>query len=70
MGKVLIICGVVLVIVGILVQFGNKIPFLGKLPGDFYIERPNFKFYFPLMTSILISIVLTLIMYIINKFRG
>jgi uncharacterized protein HemY len=69
MGKLFIIFGILLVVVGLLLQSGNKIPFLGKLPGDIYIERPNFKFYFPLMTSIVLSIILTLILFLVNKFR-
>jgi Protein of unknown function (DUF2905) len=69
MGKVLIICGLILVIAGLFIQFGNRIPFFGKLPGDIVIEKPNFKFYFPLMTSIVVSILLTIIMYIINKMK-
>jgi hypothetical protein len=70
MGKLLIIFGILLVVVGLLIQSGTKIPFLGKLPGDIYIERPNFKFYFPLMTSIVLSIIITLILFLINKFRN
>lgn len=50
-------------LVGLVIQYGVR------LPGDIYIERKNFKFYFPLMTSIVVSIILTLIMYFINKFR-
>jgi hypothetical protein len=70
MGKVLIICGVILVIVGLLFQFASKIPWLGRLPGDVKIEKGNFTVYFPIMTSILLSIALSLIVYFINKGRG
>ncbi|MFA5114587.1 MAG: DUF2905 domain-containing protein [Candidatus Omnitrophota bacterium] len=45
----------------------NKVPFLGKLPGDVYIHRKNFTFYFPIATSILISIVLSLIFWLWSK---
>ncbi len=69
MGKFLIILGVILIIVGLVVQFFNDIPFLGKLPGDIHIKRENFSFYFPIATSILISLVLSLILYLINKWR-
>jgi len=68
-GKYLIIAGLVLLCLGIILQFVDKIPFLGKLPGDFYIKRENFQFYFPLTTMILISAVLTLIIYLYNKFK-
>ena len=63
-GKTLIIFGIILIGVGILLTFFNKIPFLGKLPGDIYIQKKNFTFYFPLATSILISIILSLIFWL------
>ena len=62
MGKLLILAGVILVLVGMAFLWGNKIPFLGKLPGDIYIHRGNFTFYFPLSTCIVISLILTLIL--------
>jgi len=61
-GKFLIIAGIIIVIVGILVYLSPKIPYLGKLPGDIRIEKENFRFYFPLTTSIILSILLTLIL--------
>ena len=66
MGKLLIILGLVLVIVGIIVQFlpGDGLP---RLPGDIYIKRDNFVFYFPLGWCVLISVVLTLILKFIGK---
>jgi hypothetical protein len=63
-GKSLIIFGVILIAVGLFLTFFNKIPFLGKLPGDIYIQKKNFSFYFPLMTSLLISVVLSLIFWL------
>lgn len=66
-GQPLIIFGVVLTVVGFLILTGDKIPLLGKLPGDIYIDRGNFKFYFPLTTSLLISIVITLFANIFRK---
>jgi hypothetical protein len=65
-GKVLIVAGLVLAAVGVFVMFGSKIPFLGKLPGDIRIERENFRFYFPLGTSILLSVLITAILWIIS----
>ena len=62
MGKLLILAGVILVLMGMAFLWGNKIPFLGKLPGDIYIHRANFTFYFPLSTCIVISLILTLIL--------
>jgi hypothetical protein len=69
MGKILIMLGLVLTSIGVLVLFSNKIPWLGRLPGDIYIEKNNFTFYFPITTSILLSIVLFIIMYVAGKVR-
>lgn len=66
-GKVFIILGVLFIVMGLAFTFGDKIPFLGKLPGDIYIKRERFSFYFPLTTSILISIVLTILFSIFRK---
>lgn len=63
-GKALIIFGIVLIGAGMLLTFINKIPFLGKLPGDILIQRKNVTFYFPLATSILISIILSLVFWL------
>ncbi|WP_457621652.1 DUF2905 domain-containing protein [Persephonella sp.] len=69
LGKTIIFIGVLLVIIGLLITFFEKLPFgLGKLPGDIYIKRDNFTFYFPLATSIILSIVLSLIFIIISRF--
>ncbi len=69
-GKVLIIAGISFIIIGILLTQFDKIPLIGKMPGDILVKKKNFTFYFPLATSIVISIVLTLIFYLINKFRS
>ena len=69
MGRMLIIVGIIIIVVGVVLMYGNKIPFIGKLPGDIYIKKKNFTFYFPLATSILISLLLTLIFYIIRKIK-
>jgi hypothetical protein len=66
-GKTLIIFGIVLIGVGLLLFFMHKIPFLGKLPGDIYIQRKNFTFYFPLATSILVSFVLSFIFWLWSR---
>jgi hypothetical protein len=66
-GKLLIIAGIVLVVVGFIFLFFNKIPFLGKLPGDILVKRENFTFYFPVVTSIIISILFSIIIYIIRR---
>lgn len=66
-GKFLILLGILIIIVGLLLTFIGKIPILGKLPGDIVIERRNFVFYFPLGTSILLSIILSLLFYILSR---
>ncbi len=70
MGKFLILVGAILVVIGILLVYSGKIPYLGKLPGDIAVEKKNFKFYFPITTSIIISIILTLIFYLVTKLKG
>ena len=66
-GKSLILMGIVVILVGIFLAYGNKIPFLGKLPGDVAIKRENFSFYFPITTSIVLSAIASLILWIISK---
>jgi hypothetical protein len=68
-GKILIFIGLAVVIIGILIWFwGDKIRFLGRLPGDIRIERSNFKVYIPVTTMLLLSIILSAILWIIQKF--
>jgi hypothetical protein len=67
MGRILIIIGLVVAGVGLFMVLAGKIPFLGKLPGDFLFRGKNFSFYFPLTTCILISAILTLILWFINR---
>ncbi|EKV57147.1 hypothetical protein A966_06755 [Brachyspira hampsonii 30446] len=65
--KIFIVIGIILIIIGILFLFNIKLPF-GKLPGDIVIKKENFTFAFPLMSSIIVSIVLSIIMWLISKF--
>ena len=67
LSKILIISGIALVVLGVVVPFLPKIPFIGRLPGDIYVEKGNFKFYFPVVSSIIISIIVSLIIYFIRK---
>jgi hypothetical protein len=67
LGKTLILFGVVLALLGGLLLLAGKIPFLGRLPGDIVIRRANWSFYFPLTTSIVISILLTLLMSLFSR---
>lgn len=66
MGKLLIFLGIVLVLVGILVIYKVRIPFLGKLPGDIYIQGGNVQFYFPIVTCLVISLILSLLFYLFS----
>jgi hypothetical protein len=66
-GKMLILFGLTLAAVGGLMLFIGKVPYIGKLPGDIYVQRKNFSFYFPLTTSILLSIVLTLLFSLFSR---
>ncbi|MCC3356581.1 DUF2905 domain-containing protein [Bacillus sp. REN16] len=63
MGKMLMIMGILLLIVGFIMHF------IGKLPGDIVVKKGNTTFYFPIVTSIVISIVLSLILYVFSRFR-
>ena len=67
LGRILLLIGVILVLLGGLLLLVGKVPFLGRLPGDIVIERKNFTFYFPLATSILVSIVLTLLLSLFGR---
>ena len=65
--KLLILFGLILAAVGGLMLFIGNVPYIGKLPGDIYVQRKNFSFYFPLTTSILLSIVLTLLFSLFSR---
>jgi hypothetical protein len=67
LGRFLIIIGAILVVLGVVLWLSPKIPWLGRLPGDIIIKREKFSFYFPLGTCILLSIILTLILYLFRK---
>lgn len=67
LARMLILFGLVVAAIGGLLLFIGKIPFIGKLPGDIYIQRKNFSFYFPLTTSILLSILLTILLSLFRR---
>ena len=67
-GKYLIISGIILIVIGIIIYFsGFRNNWIGHLPGDIRIEKENYKFYFPITTSLLISLLITVIVWIIRK---
>jgi hypothetical protein len=71
-GKSLIIIGAIILVIGLVVMFRDSLPFLkhiGRLPGDINFERKNFSLHFPIVTGIIVSIILTLVFYIISRFR-
>lgn len=67
LGKALIVVGVVLIVFGLLFSFAGRIPWFGQLPGDIYIQRERYTFYFPLTTSVLISLVISLVLYLLRR---
>jgi hypothetical protein len=69
LGKLLIIAGGALIVLGLVLYFGKGLGFLGRLPGDIRIERPNVRVYLPITTCILLSLLLSLISYIISRLR-
>jgi hypothetical protein len=70
MGKVLLITGIFIAILGLLFIFREHIPFLGKLPGDITLKKDNFTLYFPFISMLLFSLVLTLIINLIIRLLG
>ena len=67
LGKTLILVGGLILLVGVVLTLGGKIPWLGRLPGDIYIQHPHFTFYFPLATSLLLSALLSLLFYLLRR---
>ena len=69
LGKALVVFGVILIGVGLVLTAGPKLPWLGRLPGDLLIQRDRFSFYLPLATSLLISLLLSLVLWLVGRFR-
>jgi hypothetical protein len=67
LGKVLIVIGLLVAAAGAFLYLAHKIPFLGRLPGDIVIQRKNFTFYFPLATSLVVSIAVSCILWLLSK---
>jgi len=67
LGKTLIYLGIVIVVAGVLVSVSDRLPWLGHLPGDIHIERERFSFHFPLTTCIVVSIVISLVAYLLKR---
>jgi hypothetical protein len=66
-GKILIAFGLLIALVGVVLVLVGRVPWIGRLPGDIHLQRGNWTFYFPLATSLLLSLVLTLVFYVIGR---
>ncbi len=67
-GKILLIVGGIIVILGLILIFSQHIPFLGKLPGDIFVKGDGFSFYFPIVTFLILSLLITIIVNVILYF--
>ncbi len=66
-GKVLMAFGLLIALAGLVLVLVGRVPWVGRLPGDIHIQRGNFTFYFPIATSLLLSVVLTLVFYLLGR---
>ena len=66
-GRLLIVLGLILAAVGLIILFADKIPFLGRLPGDILIKRKSFTIYFPLVSMLIVSLILTIVLNLIFR---
>ncbi len=69
-GKLLLVAGAIMAVVGAALLMWGNVPFLGKLPGDISIKRENIRIFFPLTTSIIVSLLLTAVLWLVSHFRG
>ena len=69
LARIFVFSGILLIVVGLLLYAAPSVPFLGKLPGDLRIERPGFRFYFPITTCILISVGISFFLWALSKIR-
>ena len=66
-GKMLVGFGLLIALAGVVLVLVGRVPWIGRLPGDIHIQRGTFIFYFPLATSLLLSVVLTLLLYVVGR---
>lgn len=67
LGKLLVVFGVLIVVAGLVLMLVGRVPWLGRLPGDIHIQRGNWTLYFPLATSLIVSVVLSLLLYVFGR---
>lgn len=67
LGKTLVVMGLVVALVGVILMLAVRVPWLGRLPGDIYVQRGNWSFYFPLATSIIVSVLLTALFWLFGR---
>ncbi|MFN3479807.1 MAG: DUF2905 domain-containing protein [Thermodesulfovibrionales bacterium] len=68
-GKFLILAGLIIIVIGAILLLAGKIPYIGRLPGDIVIQKKNFTFYFPLATSLILSLLITFILWLIGRLK-
>ena len=69
LGKLLIFAGIVMLVLGVLFYWNDRVPWLGKLPGDILVKKKNFTFYFPMVTCLVVSLILTLLFFVFNSLK-
>jgi hypothetical protein len=67
LGKSLVVIGLLIVVVGVVLMLVGRVPWLGRLPGDIYVQRGNWSFYFPVVTSLVVSVLLTLLFWLFGR---
>ncbi len=67
LGRILILLGVMLILIGGVLLLDGKIPGIGRLPGDIILQRKNFTFYFPIATSVLVSVILSFLFWLLGR---
>ena len=67
LGRALVVLGLVIAAVGLVIMVAGRVPWIGRLPGDIHVQRDGFSFYFPITTSIVVSIVLSLLLYLFGR---
>ncbi len=69
LSRIFVVVGILLVALGVFLHFGPSVPLLGKLPGDIRVERPGFRFYFPITSSLLLSVLVSGLFWLLSKVR-